>query len=118
MDIAGQTYDPSSETLDESGELSVCGLRYNPSLDTISTKYPTFHTGKKVRGKAVALPPNKNNPEQQDDFIIMEFKKKDDFRVENLQNIYKDVSKTLRLVVSLASQPYDILGIQCSLLGQ
>ena len=42
----------------------------------------------------------------------------EDFNLENLKDVYKDVPKTLRLVVSLASQPYDILGLQASLMGQ
>ena len=87
-------------------------------MDSISTKFPTFHNGKKIRGKAVAPAPKKDSTDNEDNFIIMEFKTKEDFKVENLQRIYKDVLKTLRLVVSLASQPYEFLGIQCSLLGQ
>jgi hypothetical protein len=118
VDIAGQVYNPSSETLDESGELSVCGLRYNPFMDTIITKYPTFHNGRRVRGKPVAMANKKNNNNKEEDFIIKEFKDKKKFTVENLQNVYKDVPKTLRFVASLASQPYDIIGLQSSLLGQ
>ena len=81
VDIAGKVYDPSSETLDAAGELSVCGLRYDPTMET---KFPTFHTGRKVRGKAVAPTPKhknkKDTPNPDDGFIIRE-----DFNLENLR---------------------------------
>ena len=35
-----------------------------------------------------------------------------------VNGILKDITKTLRVMVSLAGQPYDILGLSCCLMAQ
>ena len=98
----------------------------------MAPKFPIFHNGRKIRGKAVGIPdPPKRNKGTRDDikmdndddetkehFIIKEFTKKDYFLIENLKAVYKNTKKTLRLVVSLSSQPYDILVILAPFLAQ
>ena len=77
--------------------------RLLPHKDVFSLRYPIYSNGRKFRGKLKTPKPKRNNKGEmiQIPFINEEFKMEEQITSDNINRMYADVPKTLRLVVRL-----------------
>ena len=97
MDKAGQEFRADTKTLDSQGRLSVCGYFWRTTRDTIQMKPVKITNGRKVRGKI--------SPPKGVEFLFEKFTTVDQMTPNFVNKILKDITKTLRVMVSLAGQP-------------
>ena len=109
-DMSHQQDRTSTKTLDQEGNLAVCGYLWHPSSDKFQIKPSYFTNGTKDRGKIV--------PTQAAEFLLDTITRPEQMTREHVDHILADVTKTLRLIVSLASRPYDTLGLCNCLISQ
>ena len=120
VDFCFQPYTTNTDTLNDKGELSVCGYLWKPSTDTFRIKPPSFTNGKKFRGKInpPTNPDKKSNQIVQPEFVFETLEKWEQFTPEYINGILESVTKSLRVIVSLASTPFDTLGLHTACMSQ
>ena len=109
-DMSHQQDRTSTKTLDQEGNLAVCGYLCHPSSDKFQMKPSYFTNGKKDRGKII--------PTQDAELLFETLTRPEQMTREHVDHILAGVTKTLRLIVSLASRPLDTLGLCNCLISQ
>ena len=120
VDFCFQPYTSDTDTLNNQGELSICGYLWKPSTDTFKIKPPMFTNGVKFRGKICppTNPDKKSTQNTQPEFAFQTLDKWEQFTPDYINNILESVTKTLRVIVSLAATPFDTLGLHTACLSQ
>ena len=119
----------SPQTLDNRKELLFAGYRYHPSSDCIALRYPYISNGIKERGryvqnmhlKMVEVHMKGEVPEEATVTVPLtnrELNSNKDLTKTSLETILKYNPKTLRLITSLFSRIYDMLGVTTPLIAQ
>ena len=116
IDTNNQEFKGETDTIDEQGNLSVCGYIWNPTNDNMSLKKIALHNGFVHRGKITKV--KKFKPGEENELKIEVLDCKEKITLQNINRILETKDKTLRVLISLCVQHYDPLGLANACLSQ
>ena len=117
VDFSGQKDVTDTATVDENGHVLIAGYRWHVHTDTLSMRPTCITNGIKYRGKYIEYPKGKDCPTPpplQEKY----FTKLEEYTPANILKILDKRPLTLRLVVSQAATPFDIIGYAAPVLAQ